>query len=75
MAFAEIPTQQEFKEACGRTGVRALFKTKNDFDLIFRALSEAEPHRKSLLLTAIPPSAKCERRVARGLPPTKGSSG
>jgi len=72
MAFAEIPTQQEFKEACGRTGVRALFKTKNDFDLIFRALSEAEPHRKSLLLTAIPPLRKVRKACCAWIAANEG---
>jgi hypothetical protein len=45
MAFKEIPTSQEFKKACGRTGPRSLFKRKADLEPIFAALTHAEPHR------------------------------
>ena len=54
MAFAEIPTSQEFKKACGRTGPRSLFKRKKDLDPIFVALAQAEPHRKGYDQNAIP---------------------
>src|SRR5215472_1309531 len=54
MAFAEIPTQEEFKRACGRTAPSALFKKKNDLNSIFTALHLAEPHRSSGVPQAIP---------------------
>ena len=61
MAFAEIPTQLEFKRLCGRTGPRKLFKKKNDLNAIFTALGEAEPHRSSTLPSAIPALRKVRK--------------
>jgi len=55
MAYAEIPTAQEFKKACGRTGPRSLFKKKKDLDPVVAALALAEPFRKSVAWAAIAP--------------------
>ena len=54
MAFEEIPTQQAFKQACGRTGPGKIFKRKNDLDPIFLALGFAEAHRMNRTMAAIP---------------------
>jgi hypothetical protein len=55
MAFTEIPSEQEFKKACGRTGIRAKFKRKNDLGPIFTALSQAAPFRTRRDVPAIAP--------------------
>jgi hypothetical protein len=47
-----IPTLEEFKQRCGRTGIRQHFKTKNDLGDIFTGLGKVD--RFSEQPTAIP---------------------